>query len=58
MCLCSRTLTVLGNVYSVPSRLIGRTLMVRVRAEQLEGSSSDQTGGDPAPAAWTQPACD
>jgi hypothetical protein len=37
MCLCSRTLTVLGNVYSVPSRLIGRTLMVRVRAEQLEG---------------------
>jgi len=31
------TLAVLGNVYSVPSRLIGRTLMVRVRAEQLEG---------------------
>jgi transposase len=31
------TLTVLGNVYSVPSRLIGRTLLVRVRAEQLEG---------------------
>jgi hypothetical protein len=31
------TLTVLGNVYSVPSRLIGRTLMIRVRAEQLEG---------------------
>jgi hypothetical protein len=31
------TLSVLGNLYSVPSRLIGRTLMVRVRAEQLEG---------------------
>lgn len=31
------TLTVLGNVYSVPSRLIGRTLLMRVRAEQLEG---------------------
>lgn len=31
------TVSVLGNVYSVPSRLIGRTLMVRVRAEQLEG---------------------
>src|SRR5579884_1487388 len=31
------TVSVLGNVYSVPSRLIGRTLMIRVRAEQLEG---------------------
>jgi hypothetical protein len=31
------TVSVLGNVYSVPARLIGRTLMVRVRAEQLEG---------------------
>jgi len=28
---------VLGNTYSVPSRLIGTTLLVRVRAEMLEG---------------------
>ena len=27
----------LGNTYSVPSRLIGTALLVRVRAEQLEG---------------------
>jgi hypothetical protein len=31
------TLTVLGNCYSVPSRLIGTALLVRVRAETLEG---------------------
>jgi len=31
------TITVLGNTYSVPSRLIGATLLMRVRAEQLEG---------------------
>lgn len=30
-------LQVLGNGYSVPSRLIGTTLTVRVRAERLEG---------------------
>ena len=30
-------LRVLGNGYSVPSRLIGTTLTVRVRAERLEG---------------------
>lgn len=31
------TITVQSNTYSVPSRLIGSTLLVRVRAEQLEG---------------------
>ncbi len=31
------TITVSTNVYSVPSRLIGSTILVRVRAEQLEG---------------------
>lgn len=31
------TIQVLGNTYSVPSRLIGTTLLVRVRAEHLEG---------------------
>jgi hypothetical protein len=31
------TITVLGNCYSVPSRLIGTTILVRVRAETLEG---------------------
>jgi hypothetical protein len=31
------TIAVLGNIYSVPSRLIGTTLLVRVRAETLEG---------------------
>jgi hypothetical protein len=31
------TIAVLGNTYSVPSRLIGTTLLVRVRAETLEG---------------------
>lgn len=30
------TIQVLGNTYSVPSRLIGRTLLVRVRAAELE----------------------
>ena len=29
--------SVLGNLYSVPARLIGRSLMMRVRAEHLEG---------------------
>lgn len=31
------TIQVLGTTYSVPSRLIGTTLLVRVRAEHLEG---------------------
>jgi hypothetical protein len=31
------TLQILGNTYSVPSRLIGTEVLVRVRAEQLEG---------------------
>src|SRR5712692_688716 len=31
------TIQILGNTYSVPSRLIGTTLLVRVRAEILEG---------------------
>lgn len=31
------TISVLGNVYSLPSRLIGTSIMVRVRAETLEG---------------------
>ena len=31
------TMQVLGNTYSVPSRLIGTTLLVRVRSEHLEG---------------------
>jgi hypothetical protein len=31
------TIMVLGNCYSVPSRLIGATITVRVRAEALEG---------------------
>src|SRR5216117_4014791 len=31
------TIAVLGNTYSVPSRLIGTTLLVRVRSETLEG---------------------
>jgi hypothetical protein len=31
------TIQVLGNTYSVPSRLIGTTLTLRVRAETLEG---------------------
>src|SRR5947209_12751660 len=31
------TIHVNGNIYSVPSRLIGTTIMVRVRAETLEG---------------------
>jgi hypothetical protein len=31
------TIAVLGNTYSVPSRLIGSTVLVRVRAETLEG---------------------
>ncbi len=31
------TIAVLGNVYSVPSRLIGTLVLVRVRAESLEG---------------------
>ena len=31
------TITVLGNCYSVPSRLIGTTITMRVRAEALEG---------------------
>ncbi len=31
------TITVATNVYSVPSRLIGTTILVRVRAEHLEG---------------------
>jgi hypothetical protein len=31
------TISVLGNVYSLPSRLIGTSILVRVRAETLEG---------------------
>jgi hypothetical protein len=31
------TISVLGNVYSLPSRLIGTSVRVRVRAETLEG---------------------
>jgi hypothetical protein len=31
------TIQALGNTYSVPSRLIGTTLLVRMRAETLEG---------------------
>ena len=31
------TIAVKGNVYSVPSRLIGTSLLVRVRAETVEG---------------------
>lgn len=31
------TITVATNVYSVPSRLIGNTILVRMRAEHLEG---------------------
>jgi ribosomal protein S21 len=31
------TISVLGNVYSLPSRLIGTAIMLRVRAETLEG---------------------
>ncbi|EFH84457.1 IS21 family transposase [Ktedonobacter racemifer] len=31
------TIVVQGNMYSVPSRLIGATLLIRVRAEHLEG---------------------
>ncbi len=31
------TIQVLGNTYSVPSRLIGTSVLVRVRAETLEG---------------------
>ncbi len=31
------TIAVLGNTYSVPSRLIGTAVLVRVRAETLEG---------------------
>ena len=31
------TSSVLGNTYSVPSRLIGTTLIIRVRAETLQG---------------------
>ena len=31
------TIQVLGNTYSVPSRLIGTRLLVRVRAERVEG---------------------
>jgi hypothetical protein len=31
------TIAVLGNTYSVPSRLIGTSVLVRVRAESLEG---------------------
>lgn len=31
------TIVVQGNTYSVPSRLVGTTLLVRVRAEHLEG---------------------
>jgi hypothetical protein len=31
------TIIVLGNTYSVPSRLIGTRIIVRVRAERIEG---------------------
>lgn len=31
------TMAVLGNLYSVPSRLIGTSVLIRVRAETLEG---------------------
>ncbi len=31
------TVTIATNVYSVPSRLIGATVLVRMRAEQIEG---------------------
>ena len=31
------TIAVQGNVYSVPSRLIGRAVLIRIRAETLEG---------------------
>src|SRR3989454_5968190 len=31
------TITVAGNVYSVPSRLIGTSVLLRIRAEHLEG---------------------
>ena len=31
------TIAVAGNVYSVPSRLIGTSILLRVRAEHLEG---------------------
>ncbi len=31
------TMTVLNNTYSVPSRLIGTRVLIRVRAETLEG---------------------
>ena len=31
------TIAVLGNLYSVPSRLIGTSVLIRVRAETLEG---------------------
>ncbi len=36
------TITVQSNTYSVPSRLIGTTLLVRVRAEVLEGYLGSQ----------------
>lgn len=38
------TIMVLGNCYSVPSRLIGTTITVRVRAETLEGYVSTSRG--------------
>jgi hypothetical protein len=31
------TIAVQGNVYSVPSRLIGSSVLIRIRAEQLQG---------------------
>jgi hypothetical protein len=31
------TIAVLGNVYSVPSRLIGSSVLIRIRAEHLQG---------------------
>lgn len=36
------TITILGNCYSVPSRLVGTALLVRVRAETLEGYVGSQ----------------
>ncbi len=51
------TITVQSNTYSVPSRLIGTTLLVRVRAERLGRLSRLPGGIEHATAARTGASC-
>ena len=52
------TIQVLGKRYAVPSRLIGSTVLVRLRAETVEVYVGTQPGADAAALAGSDLACD